>query len=158
MEEVISISVVCPACQGLNGAGSFFCYSCGHYLAEDAVHSDTVLEEAVEPAAQGPAARMIMPGGGEIVLTENPRFIQRSDFEGKLSQDALMSISRQHLLVTHENGIFFVQDHGRDGTGSTNHTRVNNVDIHHKGRQAVKDGDRIELARQPEATIIFRSS
>jgi pSer/pThr/pTyr-binding forkhead associated (FHA) protein len=69
-----------------------------------------------------------------------------------------MSISRQHLLVTRENGAYFIQDHGRDGTGSTNHTRVNNIDIHHKGRQALKDGDRIELARQQGATLIFRLS
>ncbi len=160
MEEVISISVVCPACQGLNGAGSFFCYSCGHYLAEEKVcsSSDTIGEEAAQPAAQNAAARLIMPGGEEIVLTDNTRFIQRSDFDGKLPQDALMSISRQHLLVTRENGAYFVQDHGRDGTGSTNHTRVNNVDIHHKGRQALKDGDRIELARQPGATLIFKLS
>jgi hypothetical protein len=160
MEEVISISVVCPACQGLNGAGSFFCYSCGNYLAEEkaCAGSETVMEEAAEPAAQGTAARMVMPGGEEIALIDNQRFIQRSDFEGKLPQDALMSISRQHLLVTRENGAYFIQDHGRDGTGSTNHTRVNNIDIHHKGRQALKDGDRIELARQQGATLIFRLS
>ena len=160
MEEVISVSVICPACQGLNGAGSFFCYSCGHYLADEkeCTSNDTVMEEAAEAAAQGAAARMIMPGGEEIILADNSQFIQRSNFEGKLSQDALMSISRQHLLVTRENGTYFVQDHGRDGTGSTNHTRVNNIDIHHKGRQALKDGDCIELARQPEATLIFRLS
>jgi hypothetical protein len=137
MEEVISISVICPACQGLNGIGSFFCYSCGHYLAEEqgCAGNDTVMEEAVE-AAHGAAARLVMPGGEEIVLKDGSQFIQRSNFEGRLSQDALMSISRQHLLVTRENGAYFVQDHGRDGTGSTNHTRVNNVDIHHKGRHS----------------------
>jgi hypothetical protein len=160
MEEVISVSVICPACQGLNGAGSFFCYSCGQYLEgeQECVSSDTIMEEAVEVIPQGTAAKMIMPGGEEIILTNSPQFIQRSNFEGKLPQDALMSISRQHLLVTCENGAYFIQDHGRDGTGSTNHTRVNNIDIHHKGRHALRDGDAIELARQPGATLIFRLS
>jgi len=158
MEEVISISIICPACHGLNGAGSFFCYSCGNYLIgeqEPAVNSTTV-EETIEAVPQVTAAKMILPGGEEIVLTSNPQFIQRSNFEGRLPEDALMSISRQHLLVTYDNGNYYVQDHGRDGTGSTNHTRVNNMDIHHKGRHPLSDSDRIELARQPGATLIFK--
>jgi len=160
MEEVISVSVICPACQGLNGAGSFFCYSCGQYLEgeQECVSNGTIVEEAIQTAPPVTAAKMIMPGGEEITLTDNPQFIQRSNFEGKLPQDALMSVSRQHLLVTYDNGTYYIQDHGRDGTGSTNHTRVNNIDIHHKGRHALKDGDRIELARQPGATLIFRFS
>jgi len=160
MEEVISVSVICPACQCLNGAGSFFCYTCGNYLEGDqepAVKNDGV-EAIAETVTPVPAAKMLLPGGDEIVLTGNPQFIQRSNFESKLPQDALMSISRQHLLVTRENGTYYVQDHGRDGTGSTNHTRINNIDIHHKGRRSVSDGDRIELARQPGATLIFKLS
>jgi len=160
MEEVISISVICPACHGLNGAGSFFCYSCGHYLeeAQEPEVNNTVAEEIIQAAPKMATAKMIMPWGEEIVLTGNPQFIQRSNFEGKLTQDALMSVSRQHILVTSEDGTYYVQDHGRDGTGSTNHTRVNNIDIHHKGRHPLHDGDRIELARQPGATLIFKAS
>ncbi len=159
MEEIISVSLICPACQGLNGAGSFFCYSCGQYLAEgqECTSSTAAVEEVAEAVAKGSAARLIMPGGQEIPLIDNQQFIQRSNFEGKLPQDALMSISRQHLLVSRENGSYFAQDHGRDGTGSTNHTRVNNIDIHHKGKHALRDGDSIELARQPGATLIFKS-
>jgi pSer/pThr/pTyr-binding forkhead associated (FHA) protein len=158
MEEVISISVICPACHGLNGAGSFFCYGCGNYLAveqEPAVNG-TAVEKIIESVPQETVAKMILPGGEEIVLTGNPQFIQRSNFDGILPQDALMSVSRQHVQVTYEGGAYYVQDHGRDGTGSTNHTRVNNVDIHHKGRHPLRDGDRIELARQPGATLIFK--
>jgi hypothetical protein len=160
MEEVISVSVICPACHGLNGAGSFFCYSCGNYLAgeQEPVVNGAIVEEIIVAAPAGTAARMLLPGGEEIVLTGTPQFVQRSNFDGILPQDALMSISRQHLLVTCENGAHYVQDHGRDGTGSTNHTRVNNIDIHHKGRHPLRDGDRIELARQPGATLIYRLS
>jgi pSer/pThr/pTyr-binding forkhead associated (FHA) protein len=158
MEEVISVSVICPACHGLNGAGSFFCYGCGNYLAaeQEPEVNGAVVEEIFKSVPPGVGAKMILPGGGEIVLTGNPQFIQRSNFDGILPQDALMSVSRQHVLVTSENGTYYVQDHGRDGTGSTNHTRVNNVDIHHKGRHPLRDGDRIELARQPGATLIFK--
>jgi len=160
MEEVIEVRVICPACHGLNGAGSFFCYSCGNYLEgeRESALNGTIVEEVIVAAPEGAAARMVLAGGEEIVLAGNPQFIQRSDFEGKLPQDALMSISRQHLLVTYEGGTFYVQDHGRDGTGSTNHTRVNNTDIHHKGRHPLRDGDHVELARQPGATLIFRLS
>jgi pSer/pThr/pTyr-binding forkhead associated (FHA) protein len=160
MEEVISVSVICPACQGLNGAGSFFCYSCGNYIAaeQEPAANGAAVVEMTEVVPQGAAAKMILPGGREIVLTANPQFIQRSTFDGILPQDALMSVSRQHALVTFEDGTYYVQDHGRDGTGSTNHTRVNNVDIHHKGRHALRDGARIELARQPGATLTFKLS
>jgi hypothetical protein len=160
MEEVISVSVICPACHGLNGAGSFFCYSCGNYLAgeQEPVVNGAMVKEIIEVVPVETIAKMILPGGEEIVLSGNPQFVQRSNFDSILPQDALMSISRQHLLVTCESGTYYVQDHGRDGTGSTNHTRVNNVDIHHKGRHPLRDGDRIELARQPGATLIFRLS
>ena len=160
MEEVISVSVICPACHGLNGAGSFFCYGCGNYLAaeQESAANGIAVKETMEVAPQVGTAKMLLPGGEEIILTVNPQFIQRSNFDGILPQDALMSVSRQHALVTCEDGTYYVQDHGRDGTGSTNHTRVNNVDIHHKGRHPLKEGDRIELARQPGATLIFRLS
>jgi pSer/pThr/pTyr-binding forkhead associated (FHA) protein len=160
MEEVISVSVICPACHGLNGAGSFFCYGCGNYIAAELEPGagSAAVAEIIEAVPQGTAAKMILPGGREIILTGNPQFIQRSNFDGILPQDALMSVSRQHTLVTCEGGTYYVQDHGRDGTGSTNHTRLNNVDIHHKGRHPLRDGDRIELARQPGATLTFKLS
>ena len=101
-------------------------------------------------------ARVIIPGRPEVFLTGAPTFIERGSFDPTLPQDILMSISRQHILITWENGIYYVQDFGRDGTGSTNHTKLNDADIHHKGRQHLKDGDRIELARQPELTLTFK--
>ena len=97
-----------------------------------------------------------MPGGSEILLMGAPTFFERSDFNGKVPQDVLMSISRQHMLITYDSGAYYLQDYGRDGTGSTNHTKLNRIDIHHKGRQALKDGDQIELSRQPSATITFK--
>jgi pSer/pThr/pTyr-binding forkhead associated (FHA) protein len=149
---------ICSACQYLNLAGSFFCYSCGNYFAENGEKPPGNGAKPPEPIKTQLAskARMIIPGRREVILTGAPTFIERSSFDPTLPQDILMSISRQHILITCDNGTFYVQDFGRDGTGSTNHTKLNDVDIHHKGRQPLKNGDRIELARQSELTLIFK--
>ncbi len=156
----IDSGINCPKCQSLNNAASFFCYNCGEYFAagdEDrGVNGAAKTEQGAVPPPPVPKAKVIMPGGSEILLMGAPTFIERSDFNGKLPQDMLMSISRQHLLITYENGTYYAQDYGRDGTGSTNHAKLNKADIHHKGRQALKDGDQIELSRQPDATLTFR--
>jgi len=149
---------ICSACQYLNTEGSFFCYYCGNYFSE-------IQEKAAGNCAKqpGPAetkvtvkARVIIPGRPEMLLSEASAFIERSSFDQTLPQDILMSISRQHVLISYDNGVYYIQDFGRDGKGSTNHTRLNDVDIHHKGKQPLKDGDRIELARQKELALTFK--
>ena len=97
-----------------------------------------------------------MPGGSEIILTGEPVFIERSDFDGAVSQELLMKVSRQHVLITYDRGKYYVKDYGRDGKGSTNHTRLNGTDIYSKTRKALKDGDKIELAGLSELTLTFR--
>ena len=149
---------ICPACQYLNIEGSFFCYYCGNYF------SNTPAKVPVDGSNQpGPAetqvsakAKVIIPGRPEMLLSEAATFIERNSFDPTLPQDVLMSISRQHVLISCDNGVYYVQDYGRDGKGSTNHTRLNGVDIHHKGKQPLKDGDRIELARQSELALTFK--
>lgn len=151
--------ITCPRCLSANNAASFFCYTCGKYFAD------------VEPARSGkrpvkhkrgttrpstPKAKVIMPGGAEITLTGEPVFIERSDFNGTMSQELLMRVSRQHVLITCDKGKYYVKDYGRDGTGSTNHTKLNGIDIHGKRKKALNDGDKIELANQPELTLTFR--
>jgi hypothetical protein len=147
--------ITCPRCRSINDAASFFCYTCGKYFAD------------VEPAKAGrtkkgasrsspPKARVIMPGSAEITITGQPVFIERSDFNGTISQDILMKVSRQHILITYDRGKYYVKDYGRDGKGSTNHTRINGIDIYGKTRKILKDGDKIELAGQPELTLTFR--
>ena len=102
-----------------------------------------------------PKAKVIMPGGAEIILTGIPVFIERSDFDSTLPHDLLMNISRQHVLITYNKSKYYVQDYGRDGKGSTNHTKLNGTDIYKKKKKALKDGDQIELAGQPELTMTF---
>jgi len=151
--------ISCPRCLYLNDPGSFFCYKCGKYFVEfegspALVAADSKKVETV--AVAPPSARVVMPGGPPISLSGAPTFIERSDFDGTMPNDLLMSISRQHLLITYENGVYYVQDYGRDGKGSTNHTRLNGVDIFKKGKQLLKDGDKIELASQPELLLTFQ--
>jgi hypothetical protein len=151
--------IICPRCQKTNNAGSFFCYACGKYFAD--------IEEA--KAGQGsskkrrsatvrlaPKAKVIMPGRAEIVLSGAPVFIERSDFDSKLPQDILMRISRQHILITYSRGKYYLKDYGREGKGSTNHTKLNGKDIYNKRKKALKDGDIIEMAGQPELTMTFK--
>ena len=151
--------IVCPRCLSLNNAASFFCYKCGKYFA-DVKPARTarrpVKRKRGAPRSSVPRARVLMPGGDEITLTGEPVFIERSDFNGTTSHEILMKVSRQHALITFGNGQYYVKDYGRDGTGSTNHTRLNGIDIHGKRKKPLKDGDKIELANQPELTLTFR--
>jgi hypothetical protein len=159
MDEAAENTIVCSRCGGVNSAGRFFCYTCGNYFAgaeNDNGINGSVKQEQAGTLLSAPKAKVLMPGGAEILLSGTPTFIERSNFDGTLPRDILMSISRQHLLITCDNGTYYIQDYGREGRGSTNHTKLNNVDIHNKGRQALKDGDRIELSLQPELMLTFK--
>jgi hypothetical protein len=146
-------AIICPRCQHINYAGSFFCYQCGKFFV--------ALNEPAAGLRTGKRklplkSRIDMPGGSVIKLQGDPVFIERSDFDSTLPNDLLMCISRQHVLITYSRGKYYVQDYGRDGKGSTNHTRLNGTDIFGKKKKALKDGDKIELAGQPELTMTFR--
>ncbi len=151
--------IICPRCQNTNNAGSFFCYTCGKYFADtDEAKAGWVSKKRGRDTSPRPIpkAKVIMPGGAEILLTGLPVFIERSDFDSTLPHDVLMSISRQHVLITYDRGKYYLKDYGRDGKGSTNHTRLNGIDIYNKKRKTLKDGDKIELAGQPKLTMIFK--
>lgn len=149
---------ICSACQHINVADSFFCYYCGNYFLETPQQPPADNDKQSGSSEKEPPvnARVIIPGRPDILLAGEPTFIERSSFDPTLPHDILMSISRQHILITYNNGTYYVQDFGREGKGSTNHTRLNDADIHHKGRQPLKDGDRIELARQSELALTFK--
>jgi hypothetical protein len=151
--------IVCPRCQSINNVGSFFCYTCGKYFADiddSKTGRGSNKRELRAALPTAPKAKVIMPGGFEITLTSAPVFIERSDFDKTLPNDILMRISRQHVLITWSKGKYYLKDYGRDGKGSTNHTTLNGVDIYGKRKQALKDGDKVELAGQPETTMTFR--
>ena len=152
-------TIVCPRCQKKNNIGSFFCYHCGKYFVDvDEASTGRRTSKRKRGTTQyaTPKAKIIMPGDNRITLTDTPVFIERSDFDSTIPNDILMRISRQHILITYDRGKYYVKDYGREGKGSTNHTRLNGIDIHDKKRKALKDGDKIELAGQPELTMTFR--
>jgi len=147
---------ICPRCQSPNIPGSFFCYICGKYFA-DVDGAGKGKGKRGRRAAQLAArkAKVTMPDGSEFVLTGDPVFIERADFAGMLPYETLMAVSRQHVLISYSRGNYYIQDYGPEGKGSTNHTRLNGVDIYGK-RKPLRDGDKIELAGQPELTLTFR--
>jgi len=153
LEQYGEGKIICPRCQSINNAGSFFCYTCGKYFADV---EETKKGQGKTAARTAPKAKVMMPGGSEIFLTGAPVFIERSDFDKTMPNDILMRISRQHILITCSIGKYYLKDYGRDGKGSTNHTKLNGIDIYGKRKKALKDGDKIELAGQPETTMTFR--
>jgi hypothetical protein len=151
-------TIICPRCHKTNNAGSFFCYTCGKYFAgtDEAETGGSKKRRKDASPFLTSKAQVVLPGGSEIMLTGDPVFIERSDFDKSLPNDLLMCISRQHILITYGKGKYHIADYGRDGKGSTNHTKLNGVDIYHKKKKALKDGDKIELAGQPELTLTFK--
>lgn len=148
---------VCPRCQSPNKAGRFFCYTCGKYFAtaDVPVKSSGKGRHGRGTPHPPPKAKLIMPNGTEFLLSGEPVFIERADFADALPYETLMAVSRQHLLITCSRGRYYVQDYGPEGKGSTNHTKLNGVDIHGQ-KKPLKDGDELELAGQPELTLTFK--
>jgi len=86
-------------------------------------------------------AKLVLPDGNEIRIDDAVKPIGRNDFDKIVPQENLKYISRQHLLILSNMGRYFIED-----LNSVNSTKANGVDIRGKGRQELKDGDRIEIA------------
>ena len=97
---------------------------------------------------EAPPARLVMPDGSEMLLAGNSRTLGRPDFEKLLPGDRASFISRNHINIWYEDGKYYIEDRG-----STNGTRVNGSEIRGSGRQALVDGDVIELADKLSITF-----
>jgi hypothetical protein len=86
-------------------------------------------------------AKLVLPDNSEISLTEETRPMGRSDFEEAVSAEALSYISRQHFRISCDDGKYSIEDRG-----SANGTKTNGVQVKGKGRQELRDGDRIDVA------------
>lgn len=102
------------------------------------------------PVTVGPPAKFVASNGSELSLTGDGAPLGRRDFQHMVSPDKADLISRQHVTVSYENGQYYIEDHG-----STNGTRLNGSSIKGTGRQAIKDGDTIDLAGA--LSFVFRS-
>ncbi len=115
--------------------------------------STAATSTAGDPAAstsvtEAPPAKLVMPDGGEMLLAGNTRTLGRQDFEKLLPGDRSSFISRNHINVWYEDGKYYIEDRG-----STNGTRINGSEIRGSGRQALVDGDVIELADKLSITF-----
>jgi hypothetical protein len=97
---------------------------------------------------EAPPAKLVMPDGSEMLLAGNTRTFGRPDFEKLLPGDRASFISRQHINVWYEDGKYYIEDRG-----STNGTRINGSEIRGSGRQALVDGDVVELADKLSITF-----
>jgi len=98
-------------------------------------------ELATTPVVEAAAAKLTLPGGNDILLAGNDRSFGRHDFEDFMPPAHVSYISRQHINIWSEDGLYYIEDRS-----STNGTRVNGTDIKGTGRHALSDGDAIELA------------
>jgi len=92
-------------------------------------------------------AVLVLADNSEIPLTTSTTQIGRRDF-GSLSEEKGKYISRQHLTISHEYGNYYIED-----PNSGNGTWLNGNDIRGKGKQQLRNGDQIDLARQTTITV-----
>jgi predicted component of type VI protein secretion system len=102
------------------------------------------------PLAAGPSAKFTSEGGKEVSLGTAGQSLGRSDLHGLTAPDKADLLSRKHFSLSYENGDYYIEDQG-----STNGTRLNSSDIRGKGKQLLKDSDKIDLAGA--LTITFKS-
>ena len=137
-QEPVPGGIQCPYCGQVHPAGTAFCTNTGAYLSGAQPATPTAVR-----------AKLILPDNREILLTEAARWLGRSDFDRVVAADDLGYISRRHLWIGLENGKYYVED-----KDSANDTKLNGDEIKGKGKQELKDDDRIEIGKV--ATITFR--
>lgn len=160
VEEAVS-GVQCPSCSKMNLLGAKFCIECGASLAQVPPPPPLPPPPSPPPPPSAPAvpkARLILPNNSEIAVTEAIQMIGRGEFERAVSADNLKYISRVqadqgkfHFRTSFENGKFYVED-----LNSTNGTKLNGAEIKGKGKQELKDGDKLEIAEV--VTVTFKIS
>lgn len=123
------------------------------YLSSSTAPAATLAASGIPmttPLAAGPSAKFTSEGGKEVSLNAAGQALGRSDLHGLAAPDKADLLSRKHFSLSYENSGYYVEDQG-----STNGTRLNGSDIRGKGRQLLKDGDKIDLAGA--LTITFKS-
>ena len=123
------------------------------YLSSSTAPAATLAASGIPmttPLAAGPSAKFSSEGGNQISLNAAGQSLGRGDLHTLAAPGKADLLSRQHFSLSYENGDYYIEDRG-----STNGTRLNGSDIRGKGRQPLKDGDKIDLAGA--LTITFKS-
>ena len=95
----------------------------------------------------------ILPDNSKIAIENSVKVIGRSDLEKVFSPDNLKYVSRRHFIINSEGGKYYIED-----LNSANGTKVNGIDIKGKGKQEIKDGDKIDLANTVVLTFRVEST
>ena len=105
---------------------------------------------------------LVLPGGKEIPVKDNPITVGRNDVsehvEFKIGEDP-RKVSSQQFTIWREGSHCFIEDRvtSVQKKPSTNHTRVNGEDITGQLKQELNDGDKIEFARIEECVATFKT-
>jgi hypothetical protein len=94
----------------------------------------------------GLPAKFVSPGGTTMPIADRP--LGRRDFRALTSPEKADTISRQHILVTNENGVYYIED-----LDSTNGTKLNSSEIKGSGKHKIENGDTVELAHALSLTF-----
>ena len=114
------------------------------YLASSTAPAATLAASGIPmttPLAAGPSAKFSAEDGKQISLNAAGQPLGRSDLHSLAMHGKADLLSRKHFSLSYENGDYYIEDRG-----STNGTKLNGSDIRGKGKQPLKDGDKIELA------------
>lgn len=102
------------------------------------------------PATAGHKAMLVSSSGEQIDLSRRLGALGRNDFKPLVKTDRADLISRQHIMVSYEDGRYYIEDRS-----STNGTRLNGSSITGTGRHILSEGDTVELGNV--LTLTFRS-
>jgi hypothetical protein len=117
--------------------------------------TSTTTLTATQPATLTPITTIVEIGlpakfvsSEGITMPVAGRPLGRRDFRSLISSDKADTISRQHILVTYENGVYYIED-----LGSTNGTLLNGSEIKGGDKHTIGNGDTIELAHALNLTF-----
>lgn len=87
-------------------------------------------------------AKLVLPDGNRITITQYERIFGREDFLGILVADQLMFIGKDHFRLTRLDDGFYIED-----MDTKNGTTVNGEDIKGLGKIKLKNNDQIVMAQ-----------
>lgn len=87
-------------------------------------------------------AKLILPNGDEITITQYERIMGREDFIGIFTGDQLFFIGKEHFKLTRLEDGFYIED-----MNTKNGTKVNGEEIKGMGKIKLTEGDTIQIAK-----------
>lgn len=87
-------------------------------------------------------AKLRMPNGEEITITQYERIFGREDFVGIFTGDQFFFIGKEHFKLTRLDDGFYIED-----MNTRNGTKVNGEEIKGMGKVKLTEGDAIILAK-----------